>query len=101
MSAGHFCCNDKLNILGSFSTICGERPDLPGYGEELKSNPLAGGRLVVFFNSPASCQPIRISTIDSPKSFALALILFAGIRFRAIPPWILVIAGGVAGALVL
>jgi hypothetical protein len=36
--------------------------------------------------------------IDSPKSLALA---FAGIRFWAIPPWILVIAGCVAGTLVL
>jgi len=38
-------------------------------------------------------QPIWTSAIDSPKSFALALIQFAGIRFWAIPPWILVVAG--------
>jgi hypothetical protein len=30
-----------------------------------------------------------------------ALILFAGIRFWAIPPWIVVIAGCVAGTLAL
>jgi hypothetical protein len=39
--------------------------------------------------------------MDSPKSLALALILFAGIRFWAIAPWILVIAGCVAGTLML
>lgn len=46
-------------------------------------------------------QPIWTSAIDSPESFALALMLFAGIRFWAIAPWILVIAGCVAGTLFL
>jgi len=46
-------------------------------------------------------QPIWTSAINSPGSFALALILFAGIRFWKIAPWILVIAGCVAGQLFL
>jgi chromate transporter len=43
-------------------------------------------------------QPIWTSAIDSPRSFALALILFAGIRFWKIAPWILVITGCVVGS---
>ena len=46
-------------------------------------------------------QPIWTSAINSPESFALALILFAGIRFWKIAPWILVIAGCIAGQLFL
>jgi chromate transporter len=42
-------------------------------------------------------QPIWTSAIDSPRSFALALILFVGIRFWKVAPWILVIAGCIAG----
>jgi chromate transporter len=44
-------------------------------------------------------QPIWTSAINSPGSFALALILFAGLRFWKIAPWILVIAGCIAGQL--
>jgi hypothetical protein len=36
-----------------------------------------------------------------PANPLWALILFAGIRFWAIPPWIVVIAGCVAGILAL
>jgi chromate transporter len=46
-------------------------------------------------------QPIWTSAINSPESFALALTLFAGIRFWKIAPWILVIAGCIAGQLFL
>jgi chromate transporter len=46
-------------------------------------------------------QPIWTSAISSPRSFALALILFAGLRFWKIAPWILVIGGCIAGQLFL
>jgi len=42
-------------------------------------------------------QPIWTSAIDSAKSLALALLLFAGLQFWKIAPWILVLIGGVVG----
>src|SRR6266446_381861 len=38
-------------------------------------------------------QPIWTSAIDSAKSLALALLLFAGLQFWKIAPWILVVIG--------
>jgi chromate transporter len=46
-------------------------------------------------------QPIWTSAIDSAKSLALALGLFAALQFWKIAPWILVLTGGVVGALFL
>ena len=46
-------------------------------------------------------QPIWTSAIDSPKSLSLALVLFSGLRFWKIAPWILVVIGGIAGGLFL
>jgi chromate transporter len=42
-------------------------------------------------------QPIWTSAIDSPKSFTLALVLFAALQFWKVAPWILVIAGAICG----
>lgn len=46
-------------------------------------------------------QPIWTSAIDSAKALALALLLFAGLQFWKIAPWILVLIGGVVGGLLL
>ena len=46
-------------------------------------------------------QPIWTSAIDSAKSLALALMLFAGLQFWKIAPWILVILGAVLGGIFL
>jgi chromate transporter len=46
-------------------------------------------------------QPIWTSAIDSAKSLALALMLFAGLQFWKIAPWILVIVGAVLGGIFL
>jgi chromate transporter len=46
-------------------------------------------------------QPIWTSAIDSAKSLALALILFAGLQIWKIAPWILVLIGAVIGGLFL
>ena len=46
-------------------------------------------------------QPIWTSAIDSAKSLALALILFAGLQFWKITPWILVVVGAILGGLFL
>ncbi|HEX3446049.1 MAG TPA: chromate efflux transporter [Chthoniobacterales bacterium] len=46
-------------------------------------------------------QPIWTSAIDSAKSLALALVLFAGLQFWKIAPWILVLIGAVLGTLFL
>jgi chromate transporter len=46
-------------------------------------------------------QPIWTSAIDSAKALALALLLFAGLQFWRIAPWILVIVGAVLGAVLL
>jgi chromate transporter len=44
-------------------------------------------------------HPIWTSAIDSAKSLALALILFAGLQFWKIAPWILVLIGAVIGGI--
>jgi len=46
-------------------------------------------------------QPIWTSAIDSAKSLALALILFAGLQIWKIAPWILVVIGAVMGGIFL
>jgi chromate transporter len=46
-------------------------------------------------------QPVWTSAIDSAKSLALALMLFAGLQFWKIAPWILVIVGAVLGGIFL
>jgi chromate transporter len=46
-------------------------------------------------------QPIWTSAIDSPKSMALALGLFAGLQIWKVAPWILVLVGGVLGGIFL
>jgi chromate transporter len=46
-------------------------------------------------------QPIWTSAIDSAKSLALALILFAGLQIWKIAPWILVVIGAVIGGIFL
>ena len=74
---------------------------------QLRSSPgaqaaLAGANAtVVGILLAAFYQPIWTSAIDSPKSFALALVLFAALQFGKITPWILVIAGALCGGLLL
>jgi chromate transporter len=46
-------------------------------------------------------QPIWTSAIDSAKSLALALALFAGLQFWKVAPWILVLIGAILGSLFL
>jgi chromate transporter len=46
-------------------------------------------------------QPIWTSAIDSAKSLALALILFAGLQIWKVAPWILVVVGAVLGGIFL
>jgi hypothetical protein len=46
-------------------------------------------------------QPIWTSAIDSARSLALALTLFAGLQIWKIAPWILMLIGGVVGGLFL
>ena len=46
-------------------------------------------------------QPIWTSAIDSAKSLALALILFAGLQIWKIAPWILVVIGAVLSGIFL
>jgi chromate transporter len=46
-------------------------------------------------------QPIWISAIDSAKSLALALVLFAGLQIWKIASWILVLIGAVIGGIFL
>ena len=46
-------------------------------------------------------QPIWTSAIDSAKSLALALMLFAGLQIWKVAPWILVVMGAVIGGIVL
>jgi len=74
---------------------------------QLRSSPSAQAALaganasVVGILLAAFYQPIWTSAIDSPKSFALALVLFAAFQFWKIAPWILVIAGAICGGLFL
>jgi chromate transporter len=61
---------------------------------------LAGANaMVVGILLAALYQPIWASAIDSGKSLALALILFAGLQVWKIAPWILVVIGAVLGGI--
>ena len=63
---------------------------------------LAGANAVVVgILLAALYQPIWTSAIDSPKSMALALGLFAGLQIWKVAPWILVLVGGVLGGIFL
>jgi chromate transporter len=46
-------------------------------------------------------QPIWTSAIDSAKSLALGLILFAGLQVWKVAPWILVVIGAIIGGIFL
>ena len=46
-------------------------------------------------------QPIWISAIDSVKSLAIALFLFASLQTWKLAPWILVLIGAVIGGVFL
>jgi hypothetical protein len=74
-----------------------------GYGPTpaLESTPSFRRSPVVGILLAALYQPIWTSAIDSAKSLALALILFAGLQIWKIAPWILVVIGAVVGGIIL
>jgi chromate transporter len=60
------------------------------------ANATVAGKLLA-----ALYRPIWTSAIDSAKSLALALILFAGLQIWKIAPWILVVIGATIGGIFL
>ncbi|MFY9137289.1 MAG: chromate transporter, partial [Zwartia sp.] len=44
-------------------------------------------------------QPVWTSAILSTQDFALALIALVALMFWKLPPWLVVMAGGLAGGL--
>ena len=42
-------------------------------------------------------QPVWTSAIDRPQDFALALLAFVALMFWRLPPWLVVVASGLAG----
>jgi chromate transporter len=42
-------------------------------------------------------QPVWTSAILSPQDFGLALVAFVALMFWKLPPWLVVVAGGLAG----
>ncbi|MEH7107940.1 chromate efflux transporter [Bacillus sp. JJ1764] len=71
---------------------------------KLRSNPKIKGALigvnaaVVGILLAAFYHPIWTSTILSPRDFAFAAVLFSLLVYWKLPPWIIVIAGALGGA---
>ena len=85
----------------SFLLVAGALP----FWESLRKNQkmqaaLAGiNAVVVGLLLAALYDPIWTSAIRAPQDFALALIALAALMFWKLPPWLVVVASGVAGSL--
>ncbi|MCQ6562287.1 chromate transporter [Paenibacillus mendelii] len=88
-------------FLPAFLLIVGALP----FWNSLRTSPKVQGALiginaaVVGILLAALYNPIWTTAILSPADFALASILFAMLVFWKLPPWVVVIAGAIGGAL--
>lgn len=86
-------------FVPSFLLVVGALP----FWEQLRSNmrvqaALAGvNASVVGLLLAALYQPIWTSAILGPQDFGLALVALVALMFWKLPPWLVVIAGGLAG----
>ncbi|KML06597.1 chromate efflux transporter [Rossellomorea sp. FS2] len=90
-------------FLPAFLLIFGALP----FWNALRRNPGMNGVLmgvnasVVGILISAFYEPIWTSTITSPLHFGIAAILFSMLMFWKLPPWVIVVAGIIAGFLFL
>ncbi|GIN64410.1 chromate transporter [Robertmurraya siralis] len=89
-------------FLPAFLLILGTLP----FWEALRRNPKVKGALmgvnaaVVGILISAFYQPIWVSSILTPIDFAFTAILFSMLMFWKVPPWVIVLIGGLGGALI-
>lgn len=90
-------------FLPAFLLILGALP----FWDALRSNPKIKGALlgvnasVVGILFSALYNPIWTSSIHAPIDFALAAILFGMLVYWKLPPWMVVLAGAIAGIVLL
>lgn len=88
-------------FLPAFLLILGALP----FWDQLRSNPSVKGAImgvnaaVIGILISAFYFPIWTSAILAPADFALAAVLFSMLAYWKLPPWIVVVAGAVAGSL--
>jgi chromate transporter len=86
-------------FIPSFMLVIGALP----FWEQLRQNLLTQAALmginasVVGLLLAALYQPVWTSAILSAQDFGLALVAFVALMFWKLPPWLVVIAGGMAG----
>jgi len=86
-------------FVPSFLLVVGALPFWEQLRQNLRTQAALGGinASVVGLLLAALYQPVWTSAILSAQDFGLALIAFVALMFWKLPPWLVVIAGGVAG----
>lgn len=88
-------------FIPSFLLVFGTLP----FWENMRNNPHMRAALysvnasVVGILLAALYQPIWTSSIYKPQSFCMALIALVALMFWKLPPWFVVLAGGIVGGL--
>ncbi|MDN3986729.1 chromate efflux transporter [Zwartia vadi] len=86
-------------FIPSFLLVVGALPFWEQMRQNLRTQAALAGinASVVGLLLAALYQPVWTSAILSPQDFGLALIAFVALMFWKLPPWLVVIAGGIAG----
>jgi chromate transporter len=86
-------------FIPSFLLVVGALPFWESLRQNLRTQAALGGinASVVGLLLAALYQPVWTSAILNVQDFALALIALVALMFWKLPPWLVVMAGGVAG----
>lgn len=86
-------------FIPSFLLVVGALPFWEQLRQNLRTQAALGGinASVVGLLLAALYQPVWTSAILSPQDFGLALIALVALMFWKLPPWLVVVVGGVAG----
>jgi chromate transporter len=86
-------------FVPSFLLVVGALPFWEQLRQNLRTQAALGGinASVVGLLLAALYQPVWTSAILSPQDFGLALIAFVALMFWKLPPWLVVVGGGLAG----
>jgi chromate transporter len=86
-------------FIPSFLLVVGALPFWEQLRQNLRTQAALGGinASVVGLLLAALYQPVWTSAILSPQDFGLALVAFVALMFWKLPPWLVVVAGGLAG----
>lgn len=86
-------------FVPSFLLVVGALPFWEQLRQNLRTQAALGGinASVVGLLLAALYQPVWTSAILTPQDFGLALIAFVALMFWKLPPWLVVVAGGLAG----